>query len=998
MDTRVTALVVAHRDVEHLRRTLDALDAQTRRADAVVAIAFDASDEVRQLFEERHVDRLVTTREQLTFGGALAEGERTLDDPRGDDDFLWLLAQDNAPREDALALLLARFETAPSAAVAGPKLVDWNDDSRLRGIGETVTTRGATVPFVEDQLDQGQYDTLSDVLAVGSPGMLVRRTVWRDVSGFDPALGPIDDGLDFCIRARLTGKRVVLAPGAVVAVSGDGIAGAPRSRRWSVKQRRARLARTAELHRRLVYAPRAWMVLHWLLLMPLAIVRSVGLLIRKQPELIAAEFRAAAWVAFGGTRFVTARRRLAAAKVVGWSSLANLKMSGRERARRKRLEREDGVPIGSVERGDLRFFTGGGAWIILAALVGGGILFVTFVPAATLAGGGLLPLSGDVRELWQNVGYGWRSVGDGFVGAADPFAVVLALMGTLTFWHPSSAIVVLWILALPFAALTGWFAATRLTERSGYRNLAAIGWTLSPTFLIALAEGRPAAVIAHILLPLLFSAGVVASRSWGAAAAASLLLALVAACAPSLVPALLVLWLVALVASRARFGRVLFIPAPLIALFGPLAWQQGVEGGRWLALLADPGKPLASPDVTVTDLLLGLPQSGYGGWQEIASDLGLASLWVTIGVPVLVGLVALVGLVGLFLPGARRGIGLWAIAALGFATAVVDTHIAVTFVGAEATTIWPGTALSLVWLGLVGAAVSACDSLRTRGWIPAIVAGIAVAAVAAPAVLMVPMGHGAVTSSDGRTLPAYVTAAAADEPGLGTLRITPGDDGAIVATVIRGDGEFLDRQSTLVNTGSLRADEEGDLAQLTGNIVSVSGHAFAPDLQKQGIEFVLLAPTPDTASDEAQAISARAETALDANDELENVGVTDVGTLWRTADAVDGREPGDVRSAGTVLSLAALILMTLIALLVAIPTTSSREAARMSPRTVGSRYAREGMVVRDVPDDHGFLADPDAEAEPEWADVVSLPGVDSVSEVPSSEPEDTAGREEDARE
>ncbi|WP_167132311.1 glycosyltransferase family 2 protein [Paramicrobacterium chengjingii] len=991
METRVTALVVAHRDVEHLRRTLDALDEQTRRADAVIAIAFDASDDVRRLLEERHVDRLVTSKEQLTFGRALAEGERTLADPESDDEFLWLLAQDNAPQARALELLLARFETAPSAAVAGPKLVDWNDGSRLRGIGETVTTHGKTVAYVDDQLDQGQYDTMSDVLAVASPGMLVRRTVWRDLNGFDPALGPIDDGLDFCIRARLTGKRVVLAPGSMVAVSGDGIAGAPRSRRWSVKQRRARLSRTAELHRRLVYAPGVSVFWHWLLLIPLAILRSIWLLVRKQPELIAAEFRAAAWVAFGGTRVPAARRRLAAAKTVGWSSLADLKISTREHTRRKRLEREDGVPLGSVERSDLRFFTGGGAWIMLASLVVGAILFIRFVPATTLSGGGLLPLTDDVWGLWQNIGYGWRSVGDGFVGAADPFAVVLAILGTLTFWQPSYSLVVLWILALPLATLTAWFATTRLTERSGFRNVGAIAWTLSPTFLIALAEGRPAAVVAHILLPVLFSAGVVASRSWGAAAAASLLLALVAACAPSLIPALLLLWLAAVLIARARFGRVLFIPAPFLALFGPLMWQQGVEGGRWIALLADPGKPLGSPGVSVTDLLLGLPQAGFAGWRDAADALGLPPALIDIGIPVLVGIIALIGLCGLFLPGAMRRVALWGMAALGFATAVGAAHIAVTFVGVEPTSIWPGPGLSLMWLGIVGAAVSTCDSLRARGSIPAVVAGVSIATLALPALLIVPLGAGAVASSDGRTLPAYVTAAADDDPGLGTLRISPTDDGTVVATVIRGTGEFLDSQSTLVNTGALVADANDDLARLTGNIVSVSGHAFAPDLQKQGIEFLLLSATPDSASEKQQAVAVRAETALDANAELENVGETEVGTLWRTADDVTGRESGDVQSVGTVLSLAALIAMTLIALLVAIPTSSSREAARMSPRTVGRREHGEGMVVRDPLDDQDFLADPDAEAEPEWADVVSLPGVEPSARSRDDETEDDRG-------
>lgn len=993
METRVTALVVAHRDADHLRRTLAALDAQTRRPDTVIAVGFDASDEVLKVFEKHGPSQIVTAKEHLTFGQAIAAGERVVGTPSSEDEFLWLLAQDTAPQPDALRQLLARFENAPSAAVAGPKLVDWNDASRLRGIGETMTTSGATVALVEDQLDQGQHDTVSDVLAVGSAGMLVRHQMWQKLDGFDPALGPVDDGLDFCVRTRLAARRVVLAANAVVAVAGDGIAGVPRSRRWSAKQRRARYTRVAELHRRLVYAQPLGMLLHWLSLIPLAIIRSVWLLIRKQPELIGAEFRAAFWVAFGGTHVFAARRRLARGKTVGWSVLSDLKMTRREVRRRRRLDRdEDAGPLGPVERSDLRFMTGGGGWVVLASAVAGATLFIRLLPAETLAGGGMLPLSPSVGGLWQNLGYGWRSIGEGFVGAADPFSAVLAVLGTITFWQPSYALVLLWVLALPLATLTAWFATTRLTERSGYRILGAVVWTLSPTFLIALVDGRPAAVIVHILLPSLFYAGAVAARSWAAAASSGILLAVVGACAPILVPALLVLWLIAVVVARLRFARVLFIPLPLIALFAPLAWQQGVTNGTWLAVFADPGKPLVTPDSTVTGLMMGFPGTGLGGWAAAGKLLGLPETVVSIGVPILLAPLVIIGVLGLFQRGWQRPLTLWLTALLGFATAVASVQLSLTFLGSETTTVWPGTGLSLMWLGIAGAAVAGCDGLRVRGRIPAAVAGIALAAFAAPAFIAAPLGQSAVFASDGRTLPAYVTAAAESDAGLGTLRVTPQEDGSVVSTVVRGTGEHLDTQSTLVNTGAVRADEDGGLAELTGNIISVSGDDLMPELTERGVAFVLLAPAPGSVggepSEDALATSKRATAALDANAGLENVGETDTGMLWRTVDDVPGIDAGSYRSWASFVSLAALVLVFGVALLIAIPTSASRETARMSPRTVGKRDDTEAPIVStDVEDDTSLLTDPEAEAEPEWADIVSLPG-STPAPVPVGGPHD----------
>ncbi len=76
----------------------------------------------------------------------------------------------------------------------------------------------------------------------------------------------------------------------------------------------------------------------------------------------------------------------------------------------------------------------------------------------------------------------------------------------------------------------------------GLRLAGGVVWALAPTLLAALTQGRPTAVLAHLLLPWLFYAGSVAHRSWSGAGAASLLLVAVVASAPSLAPALAVLW------------------------------------------------------------------------------------------------------------------------------------------------------------------------------------------------------------------------------------------------------------------------------------------------------------------------------------------------------------------------------------------------------------------------------------------------------------------------
>jgi GT2 family glycosyltransferase len=947
MSPRVTAILVVHDGTGSagpagLHSTLNALAAQSRQPDVVVAVACDAPAATTLVLEQARVDRIVTSGERLNFGQALAAGIRVIEQPERPDEFLWLLAQDTTPEPDALERLLGAIEVAPSVAIAGPKLMDAADGSTIVSLGESVTPFGATVPLVENELDQGQHDGVSDVLGVAPAGMLVRHTVWEQLGGFDTAFGSADDALDFCTRARLAGHRVTVVPSATVLTGGSGIAGPSRSNRPAAKRKRARQSRGAQLYRRLVYAPAAVVWLHWLTLVPLGILRGIRRIVGKQPGLVGSEITAAFRVAFSPVRISRARRNLHRSKQVSWSSLSALRIPSAEVRRSRRLRRESGVAFYTIERSDLRFFTGGGAWLVLASALTSAGLFFGLLAASAVEGGNLLPLSAAVSDLWQHIGYGWRDVGLGFSGAADPFSAVLAVLGTLTFWNPSYSLVLVTLLALPLATLGGWFAATRLTERSGFRLVAAVLWTVAPTFLSALLSGHLSGILVHLLLPWLFYSGCAAARSWGLAAVASMLLAATVATAPSLAPAFLVLWLLALALSGRHLARVFWLIIPAAALFAPLVWQQGFVGGHWLRLLADPGLPMLTTAPTGWELMQGMP-AGNPAWDSMTGALGLSGIPAHLLVPVLLAPLAVMALLALFLPGSRRAAVLLATALLGLATAVVASHLLLSVTGSAAAAIWPGSALSLYWLGLVGAAVVGFDSLRRSAVVPALVIAILAVIVAVPMAATLVTGSGQITASNGRTLPAYVAAAASADPSLRTVILTPQPDGGIAARVVGGVGDTFDNQSTLVTTSTTLTADDEKVATLAGNLVSQGGLDPSALLSEFGVQFVLLT-SPATAIGEdvstpAKRMVDRAATSLDSNAVFAHVGPTDRGTLWRfEGETAPPAVPADVPLASTLV-LVGLALIFGFALLLAIPTATSRRAAEGRPRTVGRRAA-----------------------------------------------------------
>ena len=569
-----------------------------------------------------------------------------------------------------------------------------------------------------------------------------------------------------------------------------------------------------------------------------------------------------------------------------------------------------------IERTGPGFFAGGGAWVVLVAAVAGAVAFGRFVDAPALVGGALVPLSSTVGELWSHVGFAWRDIGPGFLASADPFGYVLAALGSLTFWSPSFSIVALYLVAIPLSALTAWVCAARFSVRAWAPAVAALAWAAAPPLLSALSGGHVGAVVAHILLPTLVVAIVGAARSWAMAAVAALLFLGIAASAPILVPALVVLLVAWMIARPTSAHRLIGIPIPAAALVAPLIVQQ-LGRGNWLGLVADPGLAVVNAPPSAWQLALGAPVSGLHGWEAFLGGLsGIAPLVVT----VLLAPLAALALLALFLPGSRRSIPAMLIALLGFATAVVSTHISVTLVGSEASSIWSGAGLSLYWFGLIAAMAVAIEALGKSAALPAFVAGVGVVAVAIPLFAAAASGAISVSESSGRLLPAFVSAEAANDPTLGTLELTAQPDGGIAVTVHRGLGTTLDEQSTLASTDTILSDEDARLAILAGNISSHSGFDVAAELDALHIAFVLVPQ-----ASEANALThERIVEALDGNRILTPIGDTAYGFLWHYEQLGLGEAPSGPGPTDTALGAAILVGQAVVlgmTILLAVPTT-----------------------------------------------------------------------------
>ncbi|SFK06980.1 glycosyltransferase [Cellulomonas sp. KH9] len=546
--TPVTAVVVTRGRTRYLATTLRAVATQSRRPLRVLVVDVAPADErVGPVLDDAFAavpapaPRLSTVRapHARTFGEAVQAGLDALAEALGErpTTWLWLLHDDSAPAPEALARLVRTVSNAPSVAVAGCKQRTWTDPERLLEVGVRTTRSGRRMTDVEPgELDQGQHDGRTDVLGVGIAGALVRRDVWDALGGTDPALGRFGDGLDLSRRARLAGHRVVVVPTAVVRhaqasyhglrtarggaesdaapgevdLDGDGEPDSADPTRSFPARRRSLL------HQRLASAPLPLVPLVAAMTVAVAVLRSLGQVAAKHPQLAVAELRVALLVLLRPGPVIRARRRARASRVLPRRTLRPLQATWRDvwqQARDRRLARlEERRLVRAPSELELRelallatrrrvTLAVVAAALVLLSVAAVGPLLSPVAAGAPLVGDALARTTTGLGDLWSAATSGWVAAGVGAPGPADPLLVVLASLAALLGGAPAAAVAVLVLGAVVLSGLGAWAAAGAATRSVVVRAWAALVWASAPALLLAVGDGRVGAVVAHCALP-----------------------------------------------------------------------------------------------------------------------------------------------------------------------------------------------------------------------------------------------------------------------------------------------------------------------------------------------------------------------------------------------------------------------------------------------------------------------------------------------------------------
>ena len=907
----VTAVIVAHDGAAWLPHVISALLGQTRPVQRVVAVDTGSQDRSGAVLAGQLGQAVVFGMERGTgYSAAVARAlqhraaNAPVPGPAGGPaaervEWLWLLHDDFEPAPDALEQLLRGAAEIKSAAVLGPKIMDWADREVILEAGVTIDTAGRRITGIEPrEVDQGQHDGDRDSLAVGSAGMLVRRDVWDQVGGFDADMTLFREDVDFCWRVHAAGYRVRVV---TAAVAYHQEASARHRRPVSIARRPHRLDRRNALLTLLANLPPGPMLASLAGNVVVSFLRTVFFLVAKRPAAALDELAAACSVLGHPLRLLKARRRRSRGRRAAYGRLRADLPPGRSVRRLAEfaadvLSRSTQLDTTGSHHAsedpsedDSMLVDNGLVQRILtnpAVLLFAGLTVVALVAersllgGGTLGGGALVPASGGAAGLWHTYLQGFHPTGVGSATTAPPYLAVIAALATIAGGKPWLAVDVILLGCVPLAGVTAFLAARRITRFGPARVWTAAAYALLPVAMGAVAAGRIGTAVVFVILPLIaLTAARMFTQPPRLARRAAWATGLGVAVATAFVP---LVWVIALIAAclaaaafrSARRGiavnLAIAVAVPPVLL---MPWTiQAVTHPALLLLEAGVQAPgLASPDLPARSLMLLSP----GG-------PGIPPYWVTGGV-------AVAALAALLLS-KRRVLAMagWGVALFGLLIAIAVSRVVVTPPGGDsAVTAWPGVALTVVAIGLLLAAATAGDA------IPRLLAGgltvrrglgsfrglgvilIAVAACSAPALAAaswVRSGvRGPIAAVRGQLVPELVSVSSDNGLRLRTLvlRVQPGH---VSYAVLRGVSPSLGDP----NLQPVPAAQQA-LGRAVATLIAPSGGEAADQgstLAQFDIGFVLL-PAP---------VNPGLARLLDGVAGLRPVSATSSFDLWRLVD------------------------------------------------------------------------------------------------------------------
>jgi GT2 family glycosyltransferase len=211
-------IVVNYNGVQYLRTCLGSLKSQSFTGFEIILVDNNSSDQSVDYVRSKFPDvAIVRSEENLGYAGGCNLGAHF-----ASSDYLIFVNNDMEFPKNWLEEMVSTASSNESIGIVTCKVIESPRAKRIQHIGSTCDIFGYPAGYGTGEIDRGQYDKLTEVFFAVGDALMMKRSLFFRLGGFDPKFFLYSDDLDLSWRTWLSGYKVIVNPSAIAYHMGRG--------------------------------------------------------------------------------------------------------------------------------------------------------------------------------------------------------------------------------------------------------------------------------------------------------------------------------------------------------------------------------------------------------------------------------------------------------------------------------------------------------------------------------------------------------------------------------------------------------------------------------------------------------------------------------------------------------------------------------------------------------------------------------------------------------
>jgi len=226
MTARISVIIVSFNGRPYLVDCFRSLEKQTMRPEEIIIIDNCSTDGTGDYLKNLKLSseiklKIILNEKNLGFAKANNQGMKIA--LKGQADYIFLLNQDTKMEPNCLEELLKAAGKQEDLFALQPLILCWPEKNKVQTSGDRIHFLGfghlgnyGLSAFAEGYGGSTEGGKIREIPYASGAAMFLKRKTLEEVGFFDEDLFMYHEDMDLCLRARLLGKKILLAPAALV--------------------------------------------------------------------------------------------------------------------------------------------------------------------------------------------------------------------------------------------------------------------------------------------------------------------------------------------------------------------------------------------------------------------------------------------------------------------------------------------------------------------------------------------------------------------------------------------------------------------------------------------------------------------------------------------------------------------------------------------------------------------------------------------------------------